>query len=44
MLKQNIWYVERIKIIIMMDQVFRYFNLITKFQKVQTKLLKFQQQ
>ena len=44
MLKQNIWYVEHIKIIIMMDQVFRYFNLITKFQKVQTKLLKFQQQ
>ena len=44
MLKQNIWYVERIKIIVMMDQVFRYFNLITKFQKVQTKLLKFQQQ
>ena len=44
MLKQNIWYVERIKIIIMMDQVFRYFNLITKFQKVQTKLLRFQQQ
>ena len=44
MLKQNIWYVERIKIIIMMDQVFRYVNLITKFQKVQTKLLRFQQQ
>lgn len=44
MLKYNNWQIEHIKITIMMRQTYMYINLIVKSQKLQTKLLKFQEQ
>lgn len=40
-LKQSVRHIEHIKIIIIRRQIYMYINLIRKYQKLQTKLVKF---